>query len=341
MNQFKNIIGDNLIYIYIVGCIIVVALWYVGSIEKENFTDMPTPKISEIDSTIEGENLVNFHVKSAYDPLIGEGSLMSTTLSLGNANYKQSIDNLKYVLSRGVRGLCFSVIYNGGTPVVTAGKMDVKGNFNQIVTNTIEFEAVMLYLKQNATKKSNDIYVPNFNDPLFIILKIHSPKTENEKKLVYEMLRRTFNTEMKMNGEYITYNPNIELLSLKNKVCLILQNEGSYELHEKLQKMSFSSITEFNNKTITNSLLTTSHSLAMTIPINEDLQNKTNCNQILKNYFDMGIQFIAMNYKIEGDSSKTCTFKYEQKFATYKRAFIKRNTNIYKNTANSLKEYVK
>lgn len=294
---------------------------------EEKFTDMPNPGVKEIDNSFD-KNFLSYHIKTAYDPHIQKSSKINWSLSAGSNKYTLDTKNLDYVLSRGVRSLCFSVVYANDEPRIVSGYYDKKNNFVTHSSNYISFYDVMYYLNKNALTKGKTI--PNYNDPLCIILRLHSPKTENRITKIASIINNIFKNKLKdKNGNYLKLTQNTKLNTLKNKVLIFVSNEGDETLDSKRQKyvqldnIKFSNVGVYNKQNIQNSLtFSNQQQPSLTIPAEDGLQNLDDCTLVTNNYFDNGIQFIAINYKLEEDSTKTCAYKYDQKFNKYGAAFI-------------------
>ena len=189
----------------------------------------------------------------------------------------------------------------------------------------------MYYLNEKAHAKSKN--VPNHKDPLCIILRLYSPQAENRTNKIASIINSVFKNKIKdNNGKYLKLSENTPLNSLKKKVLLFISNEGDENLNSTrenyllLNKIKFSNIGIYNKKNIQNSLtFSNQRQPSLTIPAEDGLQNMDDCTLVTENYFDHGINFIAINYNLENDSTKTCAYKYDKKFSDYGSAFILRN----------------
>lgn len=308
-------------------------LFYLGQGFKnpdENFTDMPNPGINKIDNSF-GKSFLSYHIKTAYDPHIQKSSTISWGLSAGSNKYKLNTKNLDYVLSRGVRGLCFSVVFANDEPRIVSGYFNNENKFVTHSSNYISLYDAMYYLNAKAHTKSKNI--PNHKDPLCIILRLYSPQSENRTNKIASIINSTFKDKLKDdNGDYLKLSENTPLNELKKKVLLFISNEGDENLDStrqnkfELDSIKFSNIGIYNKQNIQNSLtFSNQRQPSLTIPAEDGLQNTDACTLVTNNYFDHGINFIAINYNLENDSTKTCAYKYDQKFSNYGSAFILRN----------------
>ena len=235
-------------------------LYYLGPDLKtsENFTNMPNPGINNIDNSFD-KSFLSYHIKTSYDPHIQKTSTISWGLSAGSNKYKLNTKNLDYVLSRGVRGLCFSVIFANDEPRIVSGYFDNENKFNTHSSNYISFYDAMYYLNEKAHAKSKN--VPNHKDPLCIILRLYSPQAENRTNKIASIINSVFKNKIKdNNGKYLKLSENTPLNSLKKKVLLFISNEGDENLNSTrenyllLNKIKFSNIGIYNKKNIQNSL---------------------------------------------------------------------------------------
>ncbi len=297
---------------------------------SENFTDMPNAGINTIDKSFD-KSILSYHVKTAFNPHIQKVSTIKWGLSAGSTEYKLFTKNLDYVLSRGVRGLCFSVVFLNDEPHIVSGYFNDENKFITNSSNYISLFDTMYYLNENA--HSNLKKIPNNNDPLCIILRLYSPQAENRTNKIASNIKNIFKDKVKdTDGNYLKLSENIPLYSLKNKILIFISNEGNENLSTTRQRnvgldsIKFSNIGIYNKQNIQNSLTFSNQSEpSLTVPAEDGLQNMNDCTLVTNNYFDHGINFIAINYKLETDSTKTCAYKYDQKFSSYGSAFILRN----------------
>lgn len=343
MKKFK---GKLFIYFILILIIATTTLIKLNNVEVEElsnyelFENMPSPGISEINDNFTNP-VIEYHVKTAYNPLNTPSSKFTYFISGGNTKWEQHITNLDFILSRGIRGLCFNVVYVNNKPYITNGEYNNVNKYKTNTKNNYDFYTIMNYLKNHAIQSSAKVNVPNYNDPLFIILRIHSPNTENNYGIIGSTLKNIFDVPSSGggapyipkdgNGNYSKLTENTLLNSLKNKVLIMLDvvGVGSLENNSTLNKISFSKIHMYNQQNIQNTLAISSNSSSnitlpprLAIPLHDGLQNKKDCYLTLENYFFYNIQFIAINYQLEDDSEQACSFKYESKFKSEGHAFI-------------------
>tara|TARA_B100002051_G_C16707847_1_gene624864 strand:+ start:581 stop:1660 length:1080 start_codon:yes stop_codon:yes gene_type:complete len=328
MDEFK---GKYILYITIVLFTIAIMLIKLNNSTEvfpiEHFSDMPNPGIKDIDNTF-NDDFIKYRFKTAHNPLVQSTSKLTYLLTAGNSKWEQNINTLDYVLSRGVRALCFDVIYMNNTPYIVSGKYNEENKFSTNSSNYYDFYDVMYHLNEHATQKSLRITVPNYNDPLIIILKLHSPHAENNNNLVGSILKQVFDNKIPKNGDdYRTLNdnPTPKLNELKNKVVIIVHSEGSIGLNDSttLFKMKFSDINIYNKQSIQNTLMqqTSSNIPRLVIPSYDNVQNFNDCTITLENYKQYDIQFVAINYKLEDDATTTCAYQYDDEFKSHGYAF--------------------
>ena len=323
---------DKFVMITIILCVTFIQLYLGVDCENsdENFTDMPNPGIKEIDNSFD-KNFLSYHIKTSYDPYIQKTSTISWGVSAGSNQYKLNTKNLEYVLSRGVRCLCFSVVFTNDEPRIVSGYFNNENKFLTHSSNYISLFDAMYYLNEKAHSNSKNI--PNPKDPLCIILRLYSPQAENRTNKIASIVKNTFKDKVKDdNGDYLKLSENTPLNALKKKVLVFISNEGDVNLDStrqnnfQLDSIKFSNINIYNKQNIQNSLTFSNQGQpSLTIPAEDGLQNIDDCTLVTNNYFDHGINFIAINYNLENDSTKTCAYKYDQKFSNYGSAFILRN----------------
>ena len=326
---FKNLKDMILMYSIVILSSLVILVLQKNELvySKEDFTDMPNPGINEIDSTF-NKSFLSYHIKTAYDPHVQKSSKVTWALSAGSNKYTLDTSNLDYVLSRGVRGLCFSVVYANDEPRIVSGYFNKENKFVTHSSNYLSFYDVMYYLNENALSKTNTI--PNYNDPLCIIIRLHSPQAENRSRKIASFLNNIFKTKLKDDaGNYLKLKEHTKLNTLKKKVLIFISNEGDENLDSKrqsyvqLDNIKFSNIGVYNKQNIQNSLtFANQQQPSLTVPAEDGLQNMDDCTLVTNDYFNNNIHFIAINYKLEEDSTKTCAYKYDQKFSSYGAAFI-------------------
>tara|TARA_Y100000389_G_scaffold46065_1_gene40961 strand:+ start:559 stop:1572 length:1014 start_codon:yes stop_codon:yes gene_type:complete len=325
----KTTIDRTLVLGTILVIIILSIVVFKSGNNKDYFTDMPSPGVSPLPSS--DLTLTDCHIKTAHDPLSGPSGLFTQISSLGNGKVSLDIENMKYVLNRGVRALSFGVVYKNNIPTIVSGFTDYDKNvFKHTSSNSLPFDDVMYAVNELGTKHSSLVQVPNYTDPLLLVLRIYNPQQENELGHIQTDLKKIFGNKItSSDGSYLKYSPGLPLDTLKSKVLIIVYNEGQHELSMPFKDMIFSNISIYNNETISNSLITSSSQLTMIVPSDDGKQNKHDCNTHVMQYFNNGIQMIAMNYKLEGDDVTSCLFKYEQRFKDHKSAFIPRNDDMY------------
>lgn len=327
--NLKNIKDMLIMYALVIFLSLIIIYLQNKEIEhyEEGFTDMPNPGINEIDNSFD-KNFLSYHIKTAHDPHVNKSSNMSWTLSAGSNKYTLDTKNLDYVLSRGVRGLCFSVIYVNDEPRIVSGFFNEENKFVTHSSNYLSFYEVMYYLNQKALTKGYKI--PNHSDPLCIILRLHSPDAENRNTKIASIMSKMFGDKLKDNaGNYLKLTQNTKLNTLQNKVLILISNEGDETLNSnrynyvQLDDIKFSNIGVYNKQNIQNSLtFANQQQPTLTVPAEDGLQNMDDCTLVTNDYFNNNINFIAINYKLEEDSTKTCAYKYDQKFSGYGAAFI-------------------
>ena len=325
MDEFK---GKYILYITIVLFTIAITLMKLKNSTEvfptEYFSDMPNPGIKEIDDNYK-KKFIKYRFKTAHNPLVQSTSKLTYFLTAGHSKWEQNINTLDYVLSRGVRALCFDVIYMNNTPYIVSGKFDEDNKFSTDSSNYYDFYDVMYHLNEHATQKSLRITVPNYNDPLIIILRLHSPQAENNNNLVGAILTQVFNDKIPKNGNNYRTIDGTRLRDLRNKVVIIVNSEGTVGLNDNttLFNMKFSDINIYNKQSIQNTLMqqATSDIPRLVIPSYDNVQNFNDCTITLGNYKDYGIQFVAINYKLEDDATTTCAYQYDEEFKSHGYAF--------------------
>ena len=205
---FINETTKNMI-IYIIFVLIVINVMYMNFINlnktnKEYFNDMPNPGINELDDS-DNKPFLSYTFKTAYDPLIQNISTLNYITSLGNTKWEQSIYSLEYILSRGIRSLCFNIIYMNDKPYVVSGNYNEDNKYTTNSRNYYDFYDVIKFLNDHAIKKNAKFNVPNYNDPLIIILKLHSPETENKTNNIGKIIKNIFGDHIKdsTTGSYL------------------------------------------------------------------------------------------------------------------------------------------
>lgn len=263
--------------------------------------------------------IVNMHVKTAADPLSTYSSIFGEVLSL---------DKLDLNMKSGVRGLVLNVIYDSmNSPVVCSGYLN--GDTFEKTSNSLPFIDVLTHINSTA-------FTDGKTDPLFLIIKVFHTSKENEYGYIAKELKEVFDDKLKKNGEYLKYNKKFKFKHALNKVILCVSNAGINEIDNELNEILFNDITEFNvNSALGNAVVLSMVSLCLIIP-SDDNQTIANCSIPTDEYFDYGIQFIAMKYINVTESNMTddsCVNKYNEKFGPH--AFIeKKNINISKRIQN-------
>ena len=155
-------------------------------------------------------------------------------------------------------------------------------------------------------------------------MRLHSPQAENNNNLVGAILTQVFNDKTKNGDDYLTLD-GTKLTDLRNKVVIIVNSEGTVGLNDSttLSRMKFSDINIYNKQSIQNTLMqqATSNIPRLVIPSYDNVQNFNDCTITLGNYKDYGIQFVAINYKLEDDATTTCAYQYDEEFKSHGYAF--------------------
>lgn len=244
-------------------------------------------------------------------------------------------NKLKEVLSSGCRALDFAVSYESktGEPMVVCIK---KNNKRRESINTERLSFVMDNVKKYGlyTEETPEIEVMNIKDPLIIILRIYSPNRENNNEKILGddgILENTFGEFMKENDgvTYIKHRPDRSLFSLKNKVIVLVANEGEHHIRFKLRKRIYSEIMLYdveNYVDVNKGMHMHVHSclnFGMVIPY--DYQNEEKCNMITDILWNLGCQFIACDYS---DMEDTCLKRYVDMFVDKGSAFMLRENTM-------------
>jgi hypothetical protein len=174
-------------------------------------------------------NLFDYYIKTAYNACSG-GSYKNDFVD---------ICNLKAVIKQGVRCLDFEIYSVNDQPVVSTSTIDnyhVKETFN-----SVNFGSVMDTIRNYAFSGGT---APNPTDPIIIHLRC---KSNNQK--MYSKLAKIFksNTDIMLGMNY-SYEikgknlGNVPLLSLQNKVVLIIDRSNTAFLENK-QLLEFVNLT--------------------------------------------------------------------------------------------------
>jgi hypothetical protein len=238
-------------------------------------------------------NLFDYYIKTAYN-------------SCSGGNYKNDfvdICNLKAVIKQGVRCLDFEIYSINDKPVVSTSTLDnyhVKETFN-----SVNFGLVMDTIRNYSFSGGT---CPNPTDPIIIHLRC---KSNNQK--MYSTLAKIFksNTDIMLGMNY-SYEikgknlGNVPLLSLKNKVILIIDrsNTSFFENKELLEFVNLTSNSIFmreydyyniKNNPDMNELIDFNRT-GMTIVLPNNGQNPENANGIVSRA--NGCQMVAMRYQM-------------------------------------------
>jgi Phosphatidylinositol-specific phospholipase C, X domain len=238
-------------------------------------------------------NLFDYYIKTAYNACSG-GSYKNNFVD---------ICNLKAVIKQGVRCLDFEIYSVGDQPVVATSTSDsyyVKETFN-----SVNFGSVMDTIRNYAFSGGT---CPNPTDPLIIHLRC---KSNNQK--MYNNLANIFksNTDIMLGPSY-SYEAegknlgNVKLMSLKNKVILIIDrsNTAFLENQELLEYVNLTSNSIFmreytyydvkNNPDINE--LTEYNKRSMTIVIPNSGSSPENPSGLACRA--SGCQMVAMRYQL-------------------------------------------
>lgn len=238
-------------------------------------------------------NLFDYYIKTAYN-------------SCSGGSYKNdfvNICNLKAVIKQGIRCLDFEIYSVNNQPVVATSTSDnyyVKETFN-----SVNFGSVMDTIRNYAFSGST---CPNPTDPLLIHLRFMS-----NNQNMYSKLADIFksNTDIMLGPSYSFENKginlgNIPLLSLKNKVILIVDrsNTAFLENQQLLEYVNITSNSVFmreytyynvkNNPDINE--LTEFNKRGMTIVVPDNGSNPANPSSLVCRA--SGCQMIAMRYQL-------------------------------------------
>lgn len=272
----------------------------------------------------EVDEFKNYHGKCAVNACFVKSYMRGKSLSL---------EHLNNVMKTGCRALDFAIEYKGNAPYVVC---ITKGDKSKDTSDSMELETVLKVVKKNGieSETTSEYELSNRSDPMVIILRIFTPGAENLHGGIFGetgVLESVFGEYIKENDGVtnIEYTPNRSLLSLKNKVVVLVANEGDKELSEEAKKGRFSDIMVYNEDyTDSNKGLWmhvhTCNRLGMIIPSQYDYQNEEKCNMISEVLFGLGCQYIACDYS---DLDDKCLQKYRGKFVEKGRAFIRRNTD--------------
>lgn len=232
-NVIPNLDGDNISYVIAVITILIVIyyIWnmiYISRLQNSECSYMSSlypnvdgnlRPITANDSDCSG-NLFDYYIKSAYNACSG-GSY---------ANDYVDICVLKSIIKQGVRCLDFEVYSIDNKPVVATSTTDnyhVKETFN-----SVNFATVMDTIRNYAFSGGT---CPNPTDPILIHLRF---KSNNQK--MYTKLADIFESNNDiMLGPAYSYESdgknlgNVPLLSLKNKVILIVDKTNTAFLENK------------------------------------------------------------------------------------------------------------
>ena len=238
-------------------------------------------------------NLFDYYIKTAYNSCSG-GSYKNSFVS---------IDVLKAVIKQGVRCLDFEIYSVNDEPVVSTSTIDnyhVKETFN-----SVNFGLVMDTIRNYSFSGGT---CPNPTDPIIIHLRC---KSNNQK--MYSKLAKIFksNTDIMLGMNY-SYEikgknlGNVPLLSLKNKVILIIDrsNTSFFENKELLEFVNLTSnsifMREYDYYNIKNNPdmneLIEFNRRGMTIVLPNNGQNPENPNGIVSRA--NGCQMVAMRYQM-------------------------------------------
>ena len=306
-----NFKGKNTIQLCIVAIIVLLAYYDIENIEPEPFALFPHSGISPIVSTF-NERPVHHQVKTAIDPLCAPLPITKKISSLGTTNWEQALSNLDYVLSRGVRGLCFNVVYNNNKPFIVSGKYNDDHDFVVDSHNYYPFKDTMQYLEKNAMQNSAKFSIANWEDPLFIILRLHSPETENLTNTIGKTIKTVFKNKYHNNKTV-----DDKLYDMKHKVLFFISNEGIGEnLTGSLKYIEYAPVTLLSNENLQNTLFA-GYEDNFYLMIPGDAQNKKECST----FEHARCQFIGIHYKKEGEGKETCALKHEKKWANIGYAF--------------------
>lgn len=174
-------------------------------------------------------NLFDYYIKTAYNACSG-------------GTYKNdfvSVDVLKAVIKQGVRCLDFEIYSVNDQPVVSTSTIDnyhVKETFN-----SVDFSIVMDTIKNYAFSGGT---APNPTDPILIHLRCKSNNQNMYSKLT-KIFKSNSDIMLGMNYSYETEGKNlgnVPLLSLKNKVILIIDRSNTAFLENK-ELLEFVNIT--------------------------------------------------------------------------------------------------
>lgn len=216
---------------------------------------------------------------------------------------------LKAVIKQGVRCLDFEIYSMDNNPVVATSTSDnyhVKETFN-----AVSFDSVMETIKNYAFAGGS---CPNPTDPLIVHLRCKSKNQKMYSKLakifkahndILLGMRYSFSTEGKNIG-------NVPLLSLKNKVILIMDssNKASLENEGLMEYVNLTSgsifMRKYNYSKIKNNEdkneLTKFNEKGMTIVIPDNESSPPNPNgEVCR---ESGCQMVAMRYQLEDDNLK-------------------------------------
>jgi hypothetical protein len=175
--------------------------------------------INSTDSDCSG-NLFDYYIKTAYNACSG-GSYKNDFVD---------ICNLKAVIKQGVRCLDFEIYSVNDEPVVSTSTIDnyhVKETFN-----SVNFGSVMDTIRNYAFSGGT---APNSTDPIIIHLRCKSNNQNMYSKLT-EIFKSNTDIMLGMNYSYEVEGKNlgnVPLLSLQNKVVLIMDRSNTAFLENK------------------------------------------------------------------------------------------------------------
>ena len=306
-----NFKGKNIIQLCAVAIIVLLAYYDIENIEPEPFALFPQSGILPIDNSFD-KHPVEYQVKTAIDPLCAPLPITKKISSLGTTNWEQALSNLDYVLSRGVRGLCFNVVYNNNKPFIVSGEYNDEHDFVVDSHNYYPFKDTMQYLEKNAMQNSAKFSISNSDDPLCILIRLHSPETENLTNTIGKTIKSVFKNKYHNNKSATD-----KLFDMKNKVLFFISNEGIGEsLTGSLKDIEYAPVTLLSNKNLQNTLFA-GYETNFYLMIPGDAQNKKECST----FEHARCQFIGIHYKKEGEGKETCALKHEKKWANREHAF--------------------
>jgi len=261
-----------------------------------------------------GHRLYDYYIKTAYN-------------CCNAGNYKNDFVNLcalQNCIKQGVRCLDMQVYSLNNEPVVATASFD--DNTTKETYNSIPLSTVLKTIRNQAFEQ---IYCPNFEDPLIIHFRIMS-----NNKSIYDKMANLLkkNLQDKLLGSKYSYeNHNksfskVNLLELTNKIIIAVDKSNRTFLDTKLHEfINIASNTHFMR------LLRYTNDVKLTPDMNELIEfNKTNLSLCLPDLnsklnnpdFDIskkyGVQLTAMSFQNNDINLK----KYNQRFNEVNYAFI-------------------